>query len=417
MNDYDLPDLETWLSHFQNFEKSPSAAMLGLERMRTMAAHFGHPELACPSIHVAGSKGKGTIATSTAAILTAAGQKVGLYTSPHILHLTERIHLGAAAFPPDLYHQAFLELKHGVEELLATGQLQASKLTWYELVTMLAMLTFRHAKVDWAIYEVGMGGRLDATNIIQPTAIGMGLIELEHTEYLGDTIAKIAREKAGVFKPGVPIFSVPQSNAARTEFATKARQNHAKITYVTEKNLNYIAADQWVARHLAKTAIRGLSDTAITTALKTVSLPGRYEKLILKDHPGLPFILLDGAHTEASIAAVLARLKQEHTHGTLLFACAADKRVEPMAEKILASNLFSNIFLTKPGLTKPADLPRLEAAFAPALKTQPATLIPDHQAAIRSALAATSQAHTPLIVLGSFYLVGEVKKLLAAARP
>ncbi|MBQ2638143.1 hypothetical protein IJF89_00455, partial [Candidatus Saccharibacteria bacterium] len=160
--DFDLPEVEEWLGEFRNFEKKPSAAMLGLERVRVMTEYFGRPERACRCLHVAGSKGKGTIVASVAAMLTAAGKRVGVYMSPHILHFTERVRSGEGAFDRNIYMRAFEELKKGVEEMVLRGELRREEVTWYELVTVFAMLVFREARVEWAVYEVGMGGRLDA---------------------------------------------------------------------------------------------------------------------------------------------------------------------------------------------------------------------------------------------------------------
>ncbi|MBR5389356.1 hypothetical protein IK146_02240 [Candidatus Saccharibacteria bacterium] len=411
-SDFDLPEVEEWLKDYRNFEKRPEASMLNLERMEVLVEYFGHPERFCPCFHVAGSKGKGTIATSVAAILTEAGKTVGIYTSPHILHFTERVRSGDGPFEQKIYHDALEELKAGMNELIQSGALDKSLVTWYEAVTIYAMLVFRRAGVDYAVYEVGMGGRLDATNVILPEAIGMGLIELEHTEFLGDTIKKIAFEKAGVFKKKVPITSVPQVIEARTVFAKKACEKHAKVEYVPASTGNYLEIDQEVARRMVKKVCPDISDELAKKALLSVSLPGRYEKVLdIDGFSKIPYLLMDGAHTEQSIAEVIKRMKVEGDGGILIFACAKDKRVELIAKEIFDSGLFSRVYLTRPGEWKEADLPRAEKAFSGA-GYEGITARKDYVQVIKDAFEFADENKRPVVVLGSFYILAEVKKVI-----
>ena len=428
--DFDLPEVEEWLGEFRNFEKKPSAAMLGLERVRVMTEYFGRPERACRCLHVAGSKGKGTIVASVAAMLTAAGKRVGVYMSPHILHFTERVRSGEGAFDRNIYMRAFEELKKGVEEMVLRGELRREEVTWYELVTVFAMLVFREARVEWAVYEVGMGGRLDATNVILPEAVGMGVIELEHTEFLGDTVAKIAAEKAGVFKAGVPIYSVGQVKEARGVFAQKVREVGAEIEYVEGED--YLEEDMEVARTMVRRVCSEVSEEEMARGLAGVKLMGRYEKVELRgvgagfdlDFGGVPYVLMDGAHTEESVRVVLERMKRDESLGlgearraVLVFACARDKRVEEMAREIVRSGLFERVFLTRPGEGKEADLPRAERAFREAMGElaefrEALEVEEDYEEMIGRAFAKAGELGVPVVVLGSFYLVGEVKKKL-----
>ena len=412
MLDFDLPEVEKWLEGYRNFEKRPEAGMLNLERMQILTDYFNHPEKFCPCFHVAGSKGKGTIVTSVASILTEAGKKVGVYTSPHILHFTERVRSGNGAFEQEIYHDALEELKAGVEDLIESCILDARLVTWYEIVTTYAMLVFRRAKVDYAVYEVGMGGRLDATTVIMPEAIGMGLIELEHTEFLGDTIEKIANEKAGVFKEKVPIFSVPQVKKARFTFSKRAREKHTKVEYVPASTGNYFEIDQEVARRMVKKVCPEIKDGTVKRALAKVSLPGRYEKVLeVPGYSKIPYLLMDGAHTVKSISEVLKRMKTEEDGGILIFACAKDKRVEIISKEIHSSGLFDKVFLTRPGEWKEADLPRAEEAFRNA-GYKGIVARKDYVKTIKDVFELANKQKKPVVALGSFYILAEIKKLI-----
>ena len=406
--DLDLISLNDWLSEFINFERSPDKNMLNLDTMEKLCSYFDHPETSSPCFHVAGSKGKGTIAASIAGILNAAGYKVGIYASPHAYHFTERVCSSTGPFPAHIYYTAEAELKTGVDHLIQLGELKRELLTWFELVTMFAMLVFREAGVDYTVYEVGMGGRLDTTNIISPECISMGLIELEHTEYLGNTLTEIATEKAGVFKPGVPIISVPQVEEVSRVFNKAAKANSASITYVPDGD--YQVVDAKVAELSVKTVLPKISDEIVAAGLKQVALPARYEIIRGVNNYSLPFILIDGAHTASSVEAVIKRLKKDGIRGNLLFGCASDKNAQKMAALILESKIFNKIYLTKPGGFKESNLESISKAFSSCERVQMTD--PDYARTIRVALHDSSSDKLPLIVLGSFHLAGEVKKII-----
>lgn len=406
--DLDLVRLNDWLSGFINFERSPDKNMLNLSTMAKLCDYFGHPEKSCPCFHVAGSKGKGTIAAGIAEILSAAGYQVGIYASPHAYHFTERVCSAAGPFPADIYYAAEAELKSGVTKLIEDGTLSREVLTWFELVTTFAMLVFKKAKVDYAVYEVGMGGRLDTTNIISPQCISMAPIELEHTEYLGDTLAKIATEKAGVFKPNVPVVSSPQPKEVIEVFNRVAKSNSTTVDYVS--NGDYQVVDARVAITSVKKVLPNIDEKVVRLGLSRVALPARYETIRDIPNYSLPYILIDGAHTANSMTVVINRMKQDKVFGNLVFACAHDKHVEDMAKIIIESKIFKNIYLTKPGDFKKSDLGRTTKAFFSCDNVKIAS--PDYKKVIRIALTDSSLDHIPLIVLGSFCLAGEVKRII-----
>ena len=406
--DLDLVSLNDWLARFINFERSPDKNMLNLATMRKLCDYYDHPEQSCPCFHIGGSKGKGTISSNIAGILSAAGYKVGIYTSPHVYHFTERVCSAEGPFPKDLYYSVETTLKEGVSNLINQGIVSVDTLTWFELVTIFAMLVFKAAKVDYAVYEVGMGGRLDTTNIVRPVCISMGPIELEHTEYLGNTLTDIATEKAGIFKPHTPIISAPQSEVVKEVFHSVASVNSAPITYVAPGE--YQIVDARVAELSVRAVLPEISSSVVQTGLNKITLPARYEIIQKLSNYSLPYVLIDGAHTVNSIKVVIERMKREGVHGNLLFGCVAGKKVKEMAKTILNSGIFDEIYLTKPGSFKESDLGQISKAFSPSQKIK--LVSPDYEDVIKKALSSSSRTNTPLIVLGSFYLAGEVRKLI-----
>lgn len=406
----DLPELEKWLDGFINFERRPDKNLLNLQTMQVLCAYFDHPEKSCPCYHVAGSKGKGTITADLAAIFRAAGYKTGCYMSPHVSHFTERVGTGAEPFAKQTYDAAFRQLKLGVDDLISRGEVARENLTWFELVTIFAMLCFRIEKVDIAIYEVGMGGRLDTTNIITPICCCFGPIELEHTRYLGETLAEIATEKAGIIKPGIPAVSAPQPPEAHAAFDEAAAKFSVRIDYVSRRAGDYLRQDAEVARRAAKIYLPNISDDLVDAAVRDVQLPGRFEIVKnIPEYPEIPYIMIDVAHTRNSIAAVLHRIKQEHLEGNLLFGCAADKDIAGIARLIKTCPRIKKIYLTRPGDFKQSDLTKMSNAFQ-RFGHRPAAVNPDFEHFIPEVLQVCNDTRTPLIVLGSFYLAGEVKK-------
>ncbi len=212
---------------FQNIGKG--AYKEGLHNTLELDRHFGHPHQAFKTLHVAGTNGKGSCSHTLAAILQSAGYKVGLYTSPHLVDFRERIRVNGEMIPEQRVVD-FVEQERSFFEPLSPS--------FFELATALAFLYFREQQVDIAVVEVGLGGRLDCTNIITPLLSVITNISFDHTQLLGDTLEKIAREKAGIIKPGVPVV-IGETNGhpeVRKVFADKAREMHAPIVFADEQN-------------------------------------------------------------------------------------------------------------------------------------------------------------------------------------
>lgn len=236
-------EFKNWLDSFLNFERLPQKNIFWLDTMEFLAREFNNPEGAAPCVHVAGSKGKGSVARMISSILTEAGFKTGLYTSPHLLSFYERVSQNGAFFSPDLYAKCASIMKEKIGSIKKGDFPGGRPVTWFELVTLYAFLCFREAKTDANVFEVGLGGRLDATNIITPKISVINTIELEHTEYLGDTVEKIAAEKAGIIKEGIPVLCAPCTPSVRKVFEEKAAEKNAPIYFaddiLNELNFEY----------------------------------------------------------------------------------------------------------------------------------------------------------------------------------
>ncbi|QTQ11892.1 bifunctional folylpolyglutamate synthase/dihydrofolate synthase [Treponema parvum] len=251
-----IDKIEKWFDSFLNFEKLPQKNMFWLDTVKFMCRKLGDPQDESPCVHIAGSKGKGSVSAMISSILEEAGYRTGLYTSPHILEFTERIGSAHGKFENEVYEAAFDELKNLMSTITggnvsgsgghiaragnsvnlrdSFGTVTKRPVTWFELVTVYAFLCFKHAHTNFNVFEVGMGGRLDATNVIVPDLCVLTPIELEHTQFLGDTIEKIAGEKAGIIKDKIPVISADQNIEAENVFRKKASEKCAPLKFVSE---------------------------------------------------------------------------------------------------------------------------------------------------------------------------------------
>ncbi|UTC58218.1 bifunctional folylpolyglutamate synthase/dihydrofolate synthase [Treponema sp. OMZ 305] len=328
-----LNDFYRWLDGFINFEKRPHKKTFSLEVIRHYAALFSNPQTAYKTVHIAGSKGKGSVAAMFSALLTEAGYRTGLYTSPHVNDFRERITENGRFFSDSAYHEVFRAIRQGTAPHI--GQESEPQPSWFELVTLTAFVLFRQEKLDWAVFETGMGGRLDATNIVQPELTVLTPIELEHCEYLGHTIPLIAAEKAGIIKAWCPVFCSLQQPSALEVFKERAAALNAPFFYLPdfietiehrltphgrEVTIRFSAAHpvgalfkrplhtilplftpvQAENAALAAAAFKyrfpDAPEDLIESGLSKAWLPARFQLLSTK-----PLIVLDGAHTHNSI--------------------------------------------------------------------------------------------------------------------
>lgn len=436
-----MKDFERWLDSFLNFEKTQKKNIFWLDTIRFLCGRFGNPQDYAPCIHVAGSKGKGSVSKMIACILGRTGRKCGLYLSPHVSDFRERIGDSAGMFPDEIYDAAAEELTRGVGAI-RSGELPGGRpLTWFELATLYAFLCFRRAEVSFAVYETGLGGRLDATNVVKPELCCIMPVELEHTEFLGNTVEKIAAEKAGIIKDGVPVVIACQRYPAARDIFLKSAQNHkSKSIFVDsviksisyeyakdgrmdvrvespvfrrplEMRLRLMGSEQ--ARNAAaaalavKTLFPDTDESLIEAGAGEAALPGRFERCEING--GVPLIL-DGAHTVNSIRLTVETFRSLYADSRklLLFACAADKDVSEMAG--IFSGVFDEVVITRPGSVRKSDLEAEKRAFAGA--GIPFTAEEDCRTAA-AALFKNAAAGDAVLAAGSFYLVAEIKKYLS----
>ena len=435
-----------WLDSYLNFEKQPEKNIFWLDTIDYLCSRFDYPQNCAPCFHVAGSKGKGSVSRMIACILEEAGYSTGLYTSPHITDFRERICRASSFFESSIYEDTVKELIPNIESIIPENLPAERPITWFELVTLYAFLVFRRAKVDWAVYEVGMGGRLDSTNIIRPKLCCITPIELEHTEFLGDTLEKIAAEKAGIIKNCTPvIISRQQTESVKIILREKACTRYAPCYFVDDlikdlsvsfdkinKKMNIKldsdvfdrpiqaklsllgkmqAENAAMAAFAVKKIFPNMNESVIERGLEKAVLPGRFEIINKVDgYENIQDVILDGAHTLNSIKLTLETLESLYSDKkiNLLFACAADKDIKDISLQFRGR--FNNIFVTKPGEIKKSDINSEIECFKSA--GIDFTANPDYKAAIRDAFRVSSEQGNVLLVTGSFYLIAEVKKLL-----
>ncbi|MDR1212002.1 MAG: bifunctional folylpolyglutamate synthase/dihydrofolate synthase [Spirochaetaceae bacterium] len=434
--DFTAPEeVFAWLSGFINFERT-EARDFRLDRMRVLAGEAGHPECSAPVIHIAGSKGKGSVTVMTAAILEEAGYKSARYTSPHLLDYRERITLGNDFFSDALYCAAAGELRRVVQRVRERALPGPGEPTFFELLTLYFFLCARRSGCDAMVVETGMGGRLDATNIVDPLVSVISSIELEHTEYLGTTLAAIAGEKGGIIKENRPLVLAPQEDEALAVFERLCGEKKSPLIYLPREaaiedlairpsgtgftlrlglssfkfEIPLVGRIQAQNAALAVLAVRkafpDISMEAIAGGLRKAKLPGRFERIGCDP----PFVI-DGAHTPQSVLLTAESFTALYgTGGILLFGSVEGKNASGMAEALLP--FFSRVIITTPGTFKnsnPGAVFNLYRELQGAVKKDIA-LIADTGKAVEYALALGREHKLPVLGTGSFYLAAEIKK-------
>jgi dihydrofolate synthase/folylpolyglutamate synthase len=455
-----------WLAKFINLERGQKPKSFRLDRMEALMELAGRPERCAPSIHVAGSKGKGSVTGMLSAMLTAAGFRVARYMSPHVIDIRERICLGDSYFSEEIYCVAGNDLREITEirvpaaanPLFDNAAEDGCEPTYFELLTLFFFLCARRGKCDVMTVETGMGGRLDSTNVLDPLVSVITIIELEHTFFLGNTIAAVAGEKAGIIKHGKPLILAKQSKEALEVFRKKTEEKNSPLFYLpeiaelsgvkvssegTDFTLSFKAApplslsipvpgkvqaeNAALAIAAVKTAFPQIGEDVICKGLKNFHIPARFEK-IGKEPP----FIIDGAHTPESLALCIETFCSLYGEGgVLLFGCAADKDAAAMAR--IAVSHFSKIIITTPGTFKISNPALVYEVFTAQAGQEKTLLVEDTQEAVRQAVyLAENFSHgashggtaarreeeeekvLPILGTGSFYLVSEIRKIFVS---
>jgi dihydrofolate synthase/folylpolyglutamate synthase len=397
---------------------------LRLDRVGAALAFFGEPQNKFPSLHVAGTNGKGSTAAILQRILTLAGYRTGLYTSPHLVSFTERIRVGDQEITPD-------EVVALADELRETTEHAGIYLTFFEFVTVLAFVYFARAGVQVAVIEVGLGGRLDATNVITPVVSMITTISRDHEAYLGHDLLSIAGEKAGIIKPHVPVVCGALLPVVR-DYLKKIADDRAAPAYFLGIDFKFLLKEHsdfdytGIKRNLtglrvglqgphqkanAAVALAALEkieqrfpvdEEAIRAGLASVHWPGRFEILCHS-----PVLVLDGAHNGEG-AQALVRAIEEFGGGQkakFLFAAMADKDWRLILDTLLP---FAQEFVfTRVAMERSADPQDLAQYLAGRVATR---TIPDSRHALE-ALVKGAASRDVVVVAGSLYLLGEVRPL------
>ena len=439
-----------------------------LEHMRVLLQALGHPEKKFPSVLIAGTNGKGSTAATLASILRASGLKTGLYTSPHLIRINERIRISSEEIEDDDFARL-----HGEVDKLAESLVERSELPWhpsfFEMMTAIAFTHFARERVDVAVLEVGMGGRLDATNVVDPLVSVITDISLDHQKYLGNTVSEIAREKAGIIRHGGTVVTLPQQPAANdvignaileldatgisavayvppvspasTQYVLPSgktaevrscyplevmgRQIVVKTPLVGRHQLRNVALAIAAAEQISKKGLPGITAESIERGIRETAWPGRFQ--VLESGDQWPEIVLDVAHNPAGAWALRSALSQRYDDRPLIFVFAAmrDKAISEMAEILFP--MAEQVIATRPANPRAASPEEIMEA---ATRTgTPIELIPDVRAALERARVSSAHLATAptavqrsessgaskdgvLVITGSIYLVGEAMHIL-----
>jgi dihydrofolate synthase/folylpolyglutamate synthase len=434
-------DVVAYLEGFLNLEKKTrhyTTREYRLDRMVALLDHVGNPQQSFKTIHLAGSKGKGSTASFIASGLAAMGYKTGLYMSPHLVDYRERFTLSGTFFSDAALVHAGNLLKTLVGDFTFSDEWGETTPTTFELLTTFAYLLFKEEKCEWAVIETGLGGRLDATNTIRSSASVLCPIELEHTRILGSTIKEIAFEKAKIIKAGQPVFIGLVHEEAKEVFLQECREQHAKPFLLEEFLTGYEALTTMEGERVTLKWKNGTEDRLLLSmkgsvqaqnvalallALRTLDLfgeqtiraleantvPGRFQQVA-------PSLYIDGAHTPASLNALtrsFSKLYPSKDANVVIYGALEDKDHLHMASIVLQH--FNKIILSRPGTFKKSDLHKLFSIFeelkAESHSTASIFLIEDNSQALDKAYMLKG-ADGAILVCGSFYLGGGIAEVL-----
>ena len=406
---------------------------LGLENMRTVLSALGNPHDKYKKVQVAGTNGKGSVCAFLNSICLRAGIKTGLYTSPHLVSITERIRIDGVDIAEDEFARLATRVRDAAEELLSAGQLEYRP-TFFEQVTAIALLGFAEARIDLAILETGLGGRLDATTAAEAEIVAITQIAFDHQEYLGDTIEKIAAEKAAVIRPGTKAVLAHQTKPVERVLIGRCREVGVEPVWAPEA-ISVAADVGWLAPQFR-------TSRYTYSGFDLIEMPGRHQvpnaavaialAEILQDdgfdisvddirygletasHPGrlecIGRFLLDGAHNAAGARALREYLDEFVTRPiTIIFGAMKGKDVAGITDILFQKA--DSIILAQPNNSRAMNV-ELLAEFVPeTFNKNKVHLVPNVSEALEKARS-LAQENEVILVTGSLYLVGEIRKIL-----
>ena len=399
-------------------------AKLGLDRVSAMVEELGNPHHGAKIVHVAGTNGKGSTCALIASALTAAGYRTGLFTSPHLIEPTERILIDGVQVTAEEFAGAFDVVHQAAERLIGRGALDLHP-TYFETVTAMAFILMREKKAEWWVLEVGLGGRLDATNVVLPRLSVITPVDFDHEAYLGGSLESIAGEKAGILKAGVPAVIAPQRSEVMPVIESRAVELRVPLTRASEWRIEQLELDRRASRFRAKVyeihcplagehqvmnaltaAVAldclGVPRATIENGIRQTRWPGRLE--LLRERPDL---ILDGAHNPAGARALAAYIERFYQGRRiwLIYGTMRDKAVGEVAGSLLP--LASEVILTAPDQGRAAR-PEALREYLDYPKARVAQTLPEALEMTRG--AAPEDA---IFITGSLYLVGEARRMLA----
>ncbi len=413
-----------------------SAAKFDLQNIAVLAQRLGRPDRVFPIVHVAGTNGKGSTAAFLEAILRDAGFRTGLNTSPHLERINERIRISGEEVNDELFAETFTRIQAVIEELLAEGELRAHP-TYFECVTALAIEIFAREHVDFAVIEVGLGGRLDATNIVTPVISIITRIDFDHENFLGHSLSEIAAEKAGILKPQTPAVIAAQLPEAREVLLARAQELRCPVVETNEifrvtelrgeeactrgsvvekaTGRTYDLAPSLPGRFQLQNALNALaaarllqergyriSDENIVRGIAATEWPGRVERVATK-----PDVYFDGAHNPGA-ARELAAFLEENFRGRkvfLIFGAMRDKAVDEVTGALFPHAC--EVLFTEP--RTPRAISAAQLARMAGHHAERFSVYPEAELALESALA-KAQPEDAVLITGSLYLVGQLRQ-------
>ena len=414
-----------------------------MEETRHFYQYLGKPGSQAKMIHVAGTNGKGSVCAYLRSVLVESGRSVGLFTSPHLEDIRERIQIGSDNVGKAAFFDAFCVIRKALQEINQKDSITGKEYhpTFFEFLFFLGMLVFQKEKVEYIVLETGMGGRLDATNVIEHPEIAIITeIGYDHTEYLGTTLEEIAGEKAGIMKEGVPVVFLDTKKEVSEVIKRRAQICQAKAVAVSRVDRNEVniinkhidfsiesryykyiklkldtcALYQVENALLAVRAIeeidggKAISQTQLEQGIQKAQWKGRMEEIC-------PRVFLDGAHNEDGIAAFLETVIQMRTNGRklLLFSAVADKKYEAMIELLLESHAFEKVVAAEMNNSRKVSNEQLKRVFEKYGEDK--ILIFDTVEEAYQTMVQEQNNEDLLFITGSLYLVGQVRSYIRKA--